>query len=51
MLRTLGTHVVSEKGIDVTVWRVTVRLTSPAIGECLIGRAMRWLWAQLVEKT
>ncbi len=26
-------------------------LTAPAIDQCLTGRTVRWLWAQLVEKT
>lgn len=26
-------------------------LTAPVIGQCLTGRAVRWLWAQLTRKT
>jgi hypothetical protein len=35
--------------LQVTVWFIV--LTTLVIGQCLIGRVVRWLWAQLLKKT
>jgi hypothetical protein len=51
-LGTLGTHVFVKKKTIVILWWVTIWVTTLiAQLQWLINRAMKWLGAQLVEKS